>query len=121
MPEQALSLSGMKGGALEERFQRELQRLLLNIRDPNTSRDTQRSITIQLTFKPSDDRQFAAISTRVTSKLAPDQPVTTFALFDFDDGVMVATERIAKAGDDPRQTDLGDGQVARFPKKGDRS
>lgn len=107
MPEQKLSLTGLKGGALEERFQRELARVLANIRDPNTSKEKKRSITVKLTFTPADDRQYAAITAEVSSKLAADAPVTTFTLFTERDGELVATEPITtEVDDDPRQTSL---------------
>lgn len=115
-------LSTIKGGALEERFQRELERVLANIADPNTSRETGRAITIQLVFKPADDRQYAAVTARVTSKLAPDRPLTTFTLFEEQgDGLRIAVEQVPRAGEDPRQVELAAGgevtPITRKPRK----
>ncbi len=116
-----ITLSTLKGGALEERFQRELTRVLSNIRDPNTAQASVRSVHIKLTFKPSEDRQFAGVTAQVSSKLAPDKPITTFTLFDRDgDDLVVAVERIqtGRDGDDPRQAELrGPGTVTPIRKE----
>lgn len=115
----SFSLSTMKNGALEERFQRELARVLANIADPNTSREASRSISLHIVFKPAEDRQYAAVTARVVSKLAPDKPLTTFTLFEeHGDGLTIAVEQVPRAGEDPRQTEfVAGGEVTPITRK----
>jgi hypothetical protein len=104
--EQEVTLAALGGGAVEERFARERDALLENLRDPNTSAKAKRSITVVITFEPREDRQFTAITAQVTSKLAPDVPVAAFAVIGKKDGVVIATEARPRKGADPRQTEL---------------
>ena len=100
-----LTLGTLGGGALEERFAIERDKVLANIRNPNAAAKGRRSVTITVTFDPREDRQFAGVTATVTSKTAPDHPVAAFVLISKRDGVVVGTETRPKKGD-PRQTEL---------------
>lgn len=78
MPMQQLTLAGIKEGAVEERFQIELMRVLNNIRDPNTDAKATREITVKVIFKPGDQRDQAFVVVKATSKLAGIHGVGTF-------------------------------------------
>lgn len=65
------TLSTIAGGALELRFQEELEKLLRNIDDPNTDPQAKRVLQVQLTLKPGKSRTGAEVAISVTSKLAP--------------------------------------------------
>ncbi len=92
----AVSLSTLAGGRLEERFQLALGETLENIRDPNTSKDVVRKITITLEFKPQEDRQFALCKFEVGTKPAKTTPVHSFLDISKQDGVLIATEHQRK-------------------------
>lgn len=61
-----------QGGALEL-FQRELERVLENIADPNTPPGAQRLIQLQVKLKPADDRQKCRVIVESAVKLASPQ------------------------------------------------
>lgn len=65
-----INLSSLANGALQERFNREMEKVVKNMRDTNTSYKETRKITITLTFKQDEDRNAAACTVDVNSKLA---------------------------------------------------
>lgn len=65
-----VELSKLAGGALQEKFNREITKVIENMQDPNTSFSTARSINIKITFKQGEDRDDAKVDIAVTSKLA---------------------------------------------------
>lgn len=72
--EEGLSLASLGRGAAIERFDDELQRVLNNIIDPNTS-DSVRSVTLKVTFKPNESREQCAVQISCASKLGTSKPV----------------------------------------------
>ena len=64
-------------GAIQERADYEMSRLLANILDANTSATAKRKLTITLELKPDDTRQNIAVSCTAKSTLAATNPVTT--------------------------------------------
>lgn len=78
MPEpQEVSLKTMDGGAVIERFDYELRRVLDNISDINTKAEQEREVTLKVKIKPNDGRDHAVVKLEVTSKLAAIKPETT--------------------------------------------
>ena len=65
-PEMQKSILQMARGAIMERADYEMSRLLANILDPNTSATAKRKLTLTLELKPDDDRQ------TITGDGAPD-------------------------------------------------
>lgn len=71
------SIIDMARGAIKERADYEMTRVVENILDPNTSATAARKITITLTLKLDDTRQNIAVSCVAKSTLAATNPVTT--------------------------------------------
>lgn len=95
-----LTLGLLGGGAAEELFQHELKKVVENMADPNTDAEAKRSITIQVTFEPMGaDRDVAAQTLKVTSKLAGIKPAVTTTYLVEKNGVPMAI------GKDIRQVD----------------
>lgn len=83
---QNVNLKTLSEGAMIERGNLELEKVLENIEDPNTGFGI-REINIKLKFKPREDRQSAEISIQATSKLAPvTEHLTQVYLGQNDDG-----------------------------------
>lgn len=70
------SIIDMARGAIKERVDYEMTRVVENILDPNTSATAARKITITLNLKPDDTRQNIAVSCVAKSTLAATNPVT---------------------------------------------
>lgn len=89
-----LTLATLKGGAAEELFQRELARVLENIRDPNTDAKKARTITLDFSFLPVEDRNGARRETAVVidskCKLVPVIGVGSFAFIASEGGELIA-------------------------------
>lgn len=71
------SILQMARGAIQERADYEITKILENILDPNTSATAPRKLTITLTLKPDDTRQNIAVGVVAKSTLSPTNPVTT--------------------------------------------
>lgn len=106
-------LDELMDGALTERFNRELHRVLQNVYDPNTEAKAKREIAVKITITPSEQRDAAIFSLAVTSKLAPAVNIaqTVFLGMD-DDGRITATERVSQT---PGQIDI-DGNETPMPR-----
>lgn len=88
-----ISIDKIAGGAIAERINLELEKVLKNIRDPNTDYKKKRKLTLELTFTTGEDRELASatISTKVT--LAPAKPVVTSLIIGTDgNGNVIASE-----------------------------
>lgn len=74
--EDVVSLLNLGRGAAIERFDDELQRVLNNIVDPNTTEQV-REVNLKVKIKPNGDRDFCTVDVLCSSKLAPSEPFQT--------------------------------------------
>lgn len=68
-----LTLATIGGGALEEKFQHELDRVLKNIADPNAA-DGKREIVLKVVFCPNAKSSTAELVISAASKIQADMP-----------------------------------------------
>ena len=71
------SILQMAQGAIMERVDYEMSRVLDNILDPNTKATAKRKLTVTLTFTPDDEREHVTVDTVVKPALAATNPVVT--------------------------------------------
>jgi len=110
MEEDKVTLAGIKGGAVEEMFQRALEKTLENMSDLNTDTKTARKIMIEVTLTPNEDRDTVAIEAKVNTKLPADKPETTTFYMGRVGGKFIAREH------DPKQHGLFSApEPAKFP------
>lgn len=72
--QEGISLDTLYQGAVVERANLEIQRVLDNIQDPNTDPKKARTVTIKLKFEPDNDRGVANVIVGVDSVVAPVAP-----------------------------------------------
>lgn len=72
-----LDLKNIAGGALQEKTDAAMRKVLDNMQDPNTPWKAKRHITIKIAFTQNEDRDDAAVELSVDTKLAPVSPVQT--------------------------------------------
>ena len=65
-----VDLGELAGGTLQEKFDREITRVVENMQDPNTPFNEKRGITINLSFHQTELRDDAKVEISVKSKLA---------------------------------------------------
>ena len=82
--EKVINLSELAGGAVQERFEIELQKIFDNILDPNTSTKTKRKLQLTLTFSTDEGREIALVTVDAKSTLAPANGIATKFLMDRD-------------------------------------
>lgn len=108
------SILEMSAGAIMERVDYEMGKVLDNIMDPNTKPVAKRKITVILELTPSADRNTITVQTTAKSTLCPTDPVTT-SLYITDlpsTGEMVVAELLPQV---PGQFSM-DGNVQENPK-----
>lgn len=85
-----VDLEKFASGALSERFNMAYQEVLENIMDPNTEFKVKRKVTLELSFKATEDRELSMVDISTKTKLAP---TSTRILIDRDgNGNVVASE-----------------------------
>ncbi len=72
-----VQLEELADGALAEKFQQVLAKVVDNLRDVNTSYKTKRKITIQLDFIQDESREDVRCDVAVGCKLAQPRPMST--------------------------------------------
>lgn len=87
-----LDLSQIGDGGLQEKVDKELERVIANILDPNTETKTARKLAITLTMKPDDTRQTVATAMEVKSTLAPQKAIATTVLIGQEGSQVYANE-----------------------------
>lgn len=108
------SILEMSMGAILERVDYEMGRVLDNILDPNTKPTGKRKITISLELVPSADRRTITVLTTAKATLVPTDPVTTslYITNQPSTGEMIVAEMVPQV---PGQTAL-DGTEQAQPK-----
>jgi hypothetical protein len=93
MPEGNFSISTIANGAVKEKIDWELQKVMRNIADPNTDPVKARILTIKLKIEPDENREISDVLVSVESKPAPIKPTKTRLFIAEDgDGHFVASE-----------------------------
>ncbi len=72
-----LSLKDLANGALQEKADAAMRKVLENMQDPNTPWKNKRQINIKIAFVQNEGRDDAAVEVSVDTKLAPVSPVVT--------------------------------------------
>lgn len=72
-----VNLETFAGGALQEKFDDALQKVLQNMIDPNTPWKNKRKITVDVTFEQNEERDDCVVDVSVVPKLAAVKPVST--------------------------------------------
>lgn len=107
------SVLEMARGAIMERVDHEVEKVLDNILDVNTEPEKARKITLVLEFKPNDSRDIIRLTAAATSKLAPTYGVgTTLAVGSDENGEMMIAEIVPQV---PGQISMS-GEVQEQPR-----
>ena len=81
---EAMSYMTLGGGAAAEMFDRELEKVLANIYDPNRPYKQPRKITLELTLRPDENRDKVGVSIAVSSKAPGFKSFDSLAYLGFD-------------------------------------
>ena len=107
------SILRMAAGAIEEKVDYEVSRVIENILDPNTKPDAKRKITITLELSPDSERKHISLMANVKSTLCPAVPSSTSMAITTDgNGELAVVELTPHI---PGQIDM-DGGVQEQPK-----
>lgn len=105
----AKNILEMSRGAILERVDYEMGKVIDNILDVNTKPDAKRKLTLTLELVPSADRQQITVKTIAKTTLVPTDPVTTslFITTNPGTGEMAVVELVPQV---PGQLDLSGGE-----------
>lgn len=106
-----VDLNNFADGAVAERFNQELQKVLENIADPNTDPKKARKVTLTVTLKADEKRDLAMVSVQAKSTLAPAMEVETKLILDYDNNGRVTGAEL-KSGIKGQTYITEDGEVA---------
>lgn len=119
MEEQPVALPTLGNGALNELFDRELERVVTDILDLNSEPSAVRTITVKVAIKPDENRNFGQVGLSVSSSLGKPKPVGTQMFFGRKDGKVIAVEGIpaqsemfGETGPKPEIVDFKTGEVS---------
>ncbi|MDQ0340246.1 uncharacterized protein YuzE [Caldalkalibacillus uzonensis] len=88
-----IDLSNFANGAVAERFNQELAKVLENIADPNTDPKKARKLQLTLTIKADENRDIANVSIQTKTTLVPAKDIETKIIMDTDgEGNVVGAE-----------------------------
>lgn len=88
-----IDLNTFANGALAERANEELQKILENIADPNTDAKKKRKLTLTITLAADNERDVIMTNVVAKSTLAPAEPIEAKILMDLDnDGKVTGAE-----------------------------
>lgn len=88
-----VSLRTLAGGAVDEIFKHELNKVIENITDLNTEPDKKRKITLEVAITPTKDREMGVVSITCKSNLVSIKPVETTIFIGKDNGMPVAYQK----------------------------
>jgi hypothetical protein len=113
MEDMKSSILQMARGAIQERVDYEVTKVINNILDANTDPKAKRKITLTIEMKPDENRQFISLSAIAKSTLAPVVPIgTTLGIAADSNGEMVIVETVPQV---PGQMNM-DGGTQEAPK-----
>lgn len=72
-----LNLNELAEGALQEKINTAMRKVLENMQDPNTPYKVKRGITVKIGFTQTESRGDAVLDVSVETKLAPSSPINT--------------------------------------------
>ena len=85
----------MAKGAIQERVDYEVSRIVVNILDINTDAKAKRKVVLTIELKPDDNRQVITFSASAKSTLAPTKPIDSALVITSDQqGEMMIAEII---------------------------
>lgn len=89
---QRIELANFAGGAVEELFKNDLEKVIDNIADINTSDKAARKLTIEFKFVPMEGRDLVGVEVKTKTTLAPTEGTKTKMVLNTDGDVLVAAE-----------------------------
>lgn len=102
---EAITITNICGGSVEDIFQREWRAVMANVVDINTPPDAKRKITLEFTISPFGDRSGAIVTFACKSKTMPVEEVTGQIFLYHEGASLVAVPH------DPKQARLFDPAV----------
>lgn len=69
-----VNIGNLNAGSVVDQIEHAIEKVVANIRDPNTNPEQERTLTLKLKWKPSRERDYAKVKATVDTKLAGLEP-----------------------------------------------
>ena len=89
---QRIELASFAGGAVEELFKNDLEKVIDNIADPNTSDKAARKLSIEFKFVPMEGRDLVGVEVKTKTTLAPTEGTKTKMVISAEGDMLVVAE-----------------------------
>lgn len=103
----SFDVSELQEGAVQEKLERAVKQVMLNIQDPNTEFKPKRKVTIEFEFEANERRDVIDTNVTVKTKLAPEISVGTTVITGRDENTGFIVAKELKSGI-PGQTYIDD-------------
>lgn len=112
----SIDLNKFADGAIATKVEREFEKVIANIHDPNTEPDKKRKITITLTLSADEKREYIDTEVEVKSTLVPQKTASAKMIMGKHEGKLTARELVSgkkgqmffDATEGVVKTDIGD-------------
>ncbi|MBP1917211.1 hypothetical protein J2Z23_004196 [Lederbergia galactosidilyticus] len=111
MSKQIVDLNEFADGAVSERFNLELQRVLENIADLNTEPTTKRKISLEVTLTADEARDVILASVQAKTRLAPAKKLESKIIMDHDENGQVTGQELKSGIKGQTYADMETGEI----------
>ena len=111
MLKQIVDLNDFADGAVAERFNIELQRVLENIADLNTDPTVKRKINLEVTLVADDARDVVMANVQAKTKLAPAKKLESKIIMDYDEKGRVTGSELKSGVKGQTYVDMETGEI----------
>jgi uncharacterized protein YuzE len=111
MMSEIINLADFAEGAVAERFNIELRKVLENIADPNTDPKKKRKVVLTITLAADEQRDIAQVSIQAKTTLVPAKDIETKIILDYDNKGNVTGAEL-KSGVKGQSYITEDGEIA---------
>lgn len=106
-----IDLTQFADGAVAERFNQELQKVLENIADPNTDPKKVRKLTMTVKISSNEKRDLATVNVEAKSTLVPAKHIEAQLLMDYDNKGKVTGAELKSGIKDQTYFDAETGEI----------
>jgi hypothetical protein len=109
---QIIDLTQFADGAVAERFNQELIKVLENIADPNTDPKKARKLTLTVSIAGNEKRDIATVGIQAKITLAPAKQIETQIIMDYDNKGRVTGAELKSGIKGQTYVDMETGEIA---------
>jgi hypothetical protein len=96
-----LDFASLADGALMDLFDKQVRKVMDNIKDPNTAPKSKRKVTLEVEFAPDESRKIVSVVISTHATLSHIKPISTAAILEEENGKLVPYVQSSEDSDVP--------------------